>query len=291
MYYCIPPRSYVLRMAGAAARRGPNHVRTLSTANMRADPTRPTTDQGEGPRSKIMGIDREKLYIGGGLVAIGAIWYYYATVENARIERSRPTYSPSKPARHSLPLSYAMAPGIFRLRTACCTLVIPVRLAICLPLLICTLDAYNPPAALRPQGALPPFPNSGHELPASGDGRTVPVYIALLPTPPPTQTSRVLTLAFIITAASLSVLGILALWWSGDPAGDADDATLVECEPGPAAPRLALAGHRDAPPPWRARDDRDGTGHRRACRHQARLVHRDRSAGMAPGVSQPTISL
>jgi len=36
-----------------------------------------------------MGLDREKLYIGGGLVAIGAIWYYYATVENARIERKR----------------------------------------------------------------------------------------------------------------------------------------------------------------------------------------------------------
>ncbi|KAH8997686.1 hypothetical protein EDB86DRAFT_2914367 [Lactarius hatsudake] len=123
-----------------------------------------------------------------------------------------------------------MAPGIFRLRTACCTLVVPVRLAICLPLLICTLDAYSPHAALHPQGALPLVFNGTHELPTSGDGRTVPVYIALLPAPRPAQTGRVLTLAFVIAAAALSVLSMLALWWSGDPAGDADDATLVEGE-------------------------------------------------------------
>lgn len=123
-----------------------------------------------------------------------------------------------------------MAPGIFRLRTACCTLVIPVRLAICLPLLICTFNAYNPQAALRPQGALPLIFNGTHEPPASGDGRTVPVYIALLPAPPPAQMGRVLTLAFVISAAVLSVLGMLALWWSGEPAGDADDATLVDAD-------------------------------------------------------------
>lgn len=123
-----------------------------------------------------------------------------------------------------------MAPGIFRLRTACCTLVIPVRLAICLPLLICTLDAYSPHAALRPQGALPLILNGTHGLPAGGDGHIVPVYIAQLPASPPAQTGRVLTLAFVIAAAALSVLGMLALWWSGDPAGDADDTTLVEGE-------------------------------------------------------------
>ncbi|KAH9037076.1 hypothetical protein EDB85DRAFT_1888541 [Lactarius pseudohatsudake] len=88
MLYRVAPRSHLLRVAGAAAQRGPNHARTLAMANMRAEPTRPTTDQGEGPRSR-WGLDREKLYIGGGLVGIGAIWYYYATVENARIERKR----------------------------------------------------------------------------------------------------------------------------------------------------------------------------------------------------------
>lgn len=76
-------------MAGAAAQKGPNHFRALSVANMRADPTRPTTDQGESSRSKIMGLDRDKVYIGGGLVAIGAIWYYYAMVEHARIDGRR----------------------------------------------------------------------------------------------------------------------------------------------------------------------------------------------------------
>ena len=126
-----------------------------------------------------------------------------------------------------------MAPGIFRLRLACCTLVIPVRLAICLPLLICTFNAYSPQAALRPQGTLPLIFNGTHEAPASGDGRTVPVYIAVLPVPSPaqTRTSRVLTLAFVISSAVLSVLSILALWLYGDPARDAEDATLVDADP------------------------------------------------------------
>lgn len=88
MYCRVTPRSCILRVASAAAQKGPSRIRTLSMGNMRPDPTRPTTDQGEGPRSRL-GIDKEKLYIGGGLVAIGAIWYYYATVENARIERKR----------------------------------------------------------------------------------------------------------------------------------------------------------------------------------------------------------
>ena len=125
-----------------------------------------------------------------------------------------------------------MAPGIFRLRLACCTLVIPVRLAICLPLLICTFNAYSPQAALRPQGTLPLIFNGTHEAPASGDGRTVPVYIAVLPvqSPAQTETGRVLTLAFVISSAVLRVLGILALWLYGDPEGEAEDATLTDAD-------------------------------------------------------------
>ncbi|KAH9037077.1 hypothetical protein EDB85DRAFT_654433 [Lactarius pseudohatsudake] len=49
--------------------------------------------------------------------------------------------------------------------------------------------------------------------------------------------------------------------------------------------RPALAGDRDAPAARRARDDRNGVCRRRS-RHQARLVHCDRSARMAPGVSR-----
>jgi hypothetical protein len=40
------------------------------------------------------GLDREALYIGGGLAAIGAVWYYYATVEHARIEKKRERLDP-----------------------------------------------------------------------------------------------------------------------------------------------------------------------------------------------------
>ena len=140
-----------------------------------------------------------------------------------------------------------MAPGIFRLRTACCTLVIPVRLAICLPLLICTLDAYSPHGALFPTSTtplrLPPpliidIPNS----PANGSKNLSPEdahnmaeyeYIALRPVPPPPSSTsahlgRELTLSFVIAAAALSVLGLIALWWFSDPSCDEDDATIVE---------------------------------------------------------------
>jgi hypothetical protein len=140
-----------------------------------------------------------------------------------------------------------MPPGIFRLRTACCTLVIPVRLAICLPLLIFTLDAYSPPAAPLPQGGvLPLIINNTHiGDPASSNlpegAHTIPVYIALRPTSPHsnnTPIGRVLTLSFVITAAALSVLSLITLWWVSDsPEGDEDDAMPVE---GSRARRLHL---------------------------------------------------
>lgn len=143
-----------------------------------------------------------------------------------------------------------MAPGIFRLRTACCTLVIPVRLAICLPLLICTLDAYSPHGALLPASTAPPLlplpliinitrPNS----PASGSKNLSPEdahntaeyeYIAIRPVPPPPPSiavahlGRELTLSFVIAAAALSVLSLIALWWFSDASCDEDDATIVE---------------------------------------------------------------
>jgi hypothetical protein len=34
-------------------------------------------------------VDKETLYIAGGLGAIGAVWYYYATMEHARIEKKQ----------------------------------------------------------------------------------------------------------------------------------------------------------------------------------------------------------
>jgi hypothetical protein len=132
-----------------------------------------------------------------------------------------------------------MPPGIIRLRTACCTLVIPVRLAVCLPLLICTLDAYSPHAPLLPQGVLPLIINSTRIDPESSslpeDAHSMPVYIALRPTLPPNNThiGRALTLSFVIAATVLSVLNLITLWWFSEPlVGDGDDATLVEDERG-----------------------------------------------------------
>jgi hypothetical protein len=59
------------------------HPRAVSTAGPRAaaaDPTRPTAAPGtEGPKKPQ---DRNALYIGGGLVGLGAIWYYYTMREN-----------------------------------------------------------------------------------------------------------------------------------------------------------------------------------------------------------------
>ncbi|KAI9442718.1 hypothetical protein H4582DRAFT_2055107 [Lactarius indigo] len=72
MLYRVTPRSYLPRVAGAAAQRGSNRR-----------PIKERVPARDGA------LDKEKLYIGGGLVGIGAIWYYYATVENARIERKR----------------------------------------------------------------------------------------------------------------------------------------------------------------------------------------------------------
>jgi hypothetical protein len=65
-------------------------VRPLATVG-----SGPTTDQMHTPRPKTKwGLDRDMLYIGGGLVAIGGIWYYYAMAEHARIEKRRERLDP-----------------------------------------------------------------------------------------------------------------------------------------------------------------------------------------------------
>ena len=84
------------RMAVPTVQKGRIHA-THAPAFTNTGP-RLATDQMQTPRPKTKwGLDRDTLYIGGGLAAIGAIWYYYATVENARIEkrRERVTASPA----------------------------------------------------------------------------------------------------------------------------------------------------------------------------------------------------
>ena len=71
-------------------------------------------------------------------------------------------------------------------------------------------------------------------------------YFALRPVPPPPSAhlGRALTLSFVIAAAALSVLSLIALWWFGASSGVEDDATVVEGEDDSderAARRLHLA--------------------------------------------------
>jgi hypothetical protein len=87
MRYRVPFNSRFLLPVPAiqGGRTNTTHVRTLATIG-----SRPATDNMETPRPKTkLGVDKETLYIAGGLGAIGAVWYYYATMEHARIEKKR----------------------------------------------------------------------------------------------------------------------------------------------------------------------------------------------------------
>ena len=92
MQYNLALRSRAIRVAVPAIRWPHAHARTLSTVGPRAtpDPSHPTTDQTDlkGLRTN-KGPNRNAFYIGGGLAAIGAIWYYYAAADNARIDKGR----------------------------------------------------------------------------------------------------------------------------------------------------------------------------------------------------------
>jgi hypothetical protein len=76
-----------IRMIAPAVQRPHAHAhsRVISTVGPRAaapDPTRPAASPGtEGPKKPQ---DRNAIYIGSGLVGLGAIWYYYTTSENGR---------------------------------------------------------------------------------------------------------------------------------------------------------------------------------------------------------------
>jgi hypothetical protein len=87
MRYRIPLNSRIILPVPAVqgGRIHATQARTLATIG-----SRPASDHMETPRPKTkLGVDKETLYIGGGLAAIGAIWYYYATMEHARIEKKR----------------------------------------------------------------------------------------------------------------------------------------------------------------------------------------------------------
>ena len=90
MSYHIALRSRLPRVTVAAIQGAHTHSRTLITAG-----SRPVTDPADASRPKMrMGLDRDTLYIAGGLAAIGSVWYYYAMVEHARIDKKREALEP-----------------------------------------------------------------------------------------------------------------------------------------------------------------------------------------------------
>jgi ElaB/YqjD/DUF883 family membrane-anchored ribosome-binding protein len=64
------------------------YARTLATTGYSPPPSQP---QPQTPRSSPKaGGDSNALYIGGGLAAIGALWYYFSTTEKPQVERREP---------------------------------------------------------------------------------------------------------------------------------------------------------------------------------------------------------
>jgi|SRR6266850_1474356 len=90
MQYNLALRSRAIRVGAPSIQRlhAPAHARTLNTVGPCAapDPDRPTTEQVNSAGLHKKSPDRNALYIGGGLAAIGAIWYYYSTMANGRID-------------------------------------------------------------------------------------------------------------------------------------------------------------------------------------------------------------
>ena len=89
MHYRITLNSRILpRVTVPAVQRG--HIHAARTRTFATIGSSPASDHMQTPRPKTKwGLDRDTLYIGGGLAAIGGIWYYYAMVEHARIEKKR----------------------------------------------------------------------------------------------------------------------------------------------------------------------------------------------------------
>ncbi|KAH9963784.1 hypothetical protein BC827DRAFT_88743 [Russula dissimulans] len=88
--YRITLRSPAVRIVTQATQRSHAHARTLSTVGSgpTTEPTRPTTNQAGSVYTK-EGQNKNVLYIGGGLAAVAAIWYYYTTAENGHINKER----------------------------------------------------------------------------------------------------------------------------------------------------------------------------------------------------------
>ena len=82
--YRIALRSRVPRTAIISYTQPNVHARALATTGYSPPPNQPQT-----PRSPKTGGDRNMYYIGGGLAAMGAFWYYFVSTESTRVERQK----------------------------------------------------------------------------------------------------------------------------------------------------------------------------------------------------------
>jgi hypothetical protein len=87
--------SRTFRLTAQAIQRPHAHARTIATVGPRAASSAagPTTNP-EAHHKK--GRERNALYVGGGLVGIGAIWYYYAMAESARLAKEQEGLAPGR---------------------------------------------------------------------------------------------------------------------------------------------------------------------------------------------------
>ena len=154
-----------------------------------------------------------------------------------------PILSPTYPHLHPSP---TMAPGVLRIRTACCSIIIPVRIALCVPLLVATLDAYSSPHPAAPTSsphspASPLLNNTTppNAAPDAPDGifpsaQLLPIAAAetgefsVISFPQGESRARALALTFCALAALLGLLSIISTWCSSD---EHDPDSAVESEP------------------------------------------------------------
>ncbi|TFY81066.1 hypothetical protein EWM64_g2947 [Hericium alpestre] len=117
-----------------------------------------------------------------------------------------------------------MAPGVLQLRTACCSIVVPIRLALCIPLLICIFDGYSDGSTLQRTGTIPIISDTPQQAEGSfasttdldaTDGiaptaRLLTVYTVIPSTSCP---GRALAIAFTILAIAFSLSSMIVTWF------------------------------------------------------------------------------
>ncbi|KAH9962044.1 hypothetical protein BJV74DRAFT_871412, partial [Russula compacta] len=98
MRFHLAFKSRILPRTAVTAVQGRRPMNGIPTRTFATVGSHPATDQMGTPRPKTKwGMERETLYIGGGLAAIGGLWYYYATVSMPVSRRSESAWTPMLP--------------------------------------------------------------------------------------------------------------------------------------------------------------------------------------------------